>query len=60
MESFIALTVFKAEQTVAQTLPIFIKIAQNEGQPRISKPYLFDNLCIIKPIQPKSEILKKN
>ena len=35
MQSFIALTLFKAEQTLAvvkaQTLPIFIKIAQNKG-----------------------------
>ena len=35
MQSFIALTLFKAEQTSvvvkAQTLPIFIKIAQNKG-----------------------------
>ena len=35
MQSFIALTLFKAEQTLvvvkAQTLPISIKIAQNKG-----------------------------
>ena len=35
MQSFFALTLFKAEQTLvvvkAQTLPIFIKIAKNKG-----------------------------
>ena len=35
LQSFIALTLFKAEQTLvvvkAQTLPISIKIAQNKG-----------------------------
>ena len=35
MQSFITLTLFKAEQTLvvvkAQTLPIFLKIAPNKG-----------------------------
>ena len=57
MQSFIAETLFKAEQTwvvvKAQTLPIFITIAQNKGNLKsvsILFHFIIDNLYIIKPI----------
>ena len=66
MQSFIALTLFEAEQTWvvvnAQTLPIFIKIAPNKGNHEsLSNLYrqfmhnktkqMFDSKCIIYSIK---------